>query len=83
MPWGRATRRVRGVNVKMTGSITFGSKAFIENVKARLNFRSKGRNVIEPGGEYQLRENLSSCKALFGGENEDIDLNNTYFWDAN
>ncbi len=64
------------------GSIAVGSKAFIENVKARLKFRAKGRDVIEAGEGYQLRENLSSYKALFGVENEDIDLKNTYFWDV-
>ena len=43
-----------------TGSIAFGSKAFIENVKAHLRFRAKGRDVIEAGEGYQLRENFSS-----------------------
>ena len=66
-----------------TGSIAAGSKALIENVKARLSFRAKGRNVIEAGEGYQLRENLSSYKALFGAENEDIDLKNTHFWNVN
>ena len=64
-----------------TGSIAVGSKAFIENVKAHLRFRAKGRDVIEACEGYQLRENLSSYKALLGVENEDIDLKNTYFWD--
>jgi len=63
-----------------TGSIAVGSKAFIKNVKTRLKFRAKGRKVIKAGEEYQLRENLSSYDALFGGENEDIDLENTHFW---
>ena len=65
-----------------TGSVAVGSKVFIENVKARLRFRARGRNVIEAGEGYQLRENLSSYKPLFGVENEDIDLKNTYFWDV-
>ena len=51
-------------------------------MKARLRFRAKGRDVVEVGEGYQLRENLSSYKALFGVENEDIDLKNTYFWDV-
>ncbi len=50
------------------------------NVKARLSFRAKGRNLIEAGEGYQLREHLSSCKALLVGENEGIDLKDTYFW---
>ena len=65
-----------------TGSIAVGSKAFIENVKARLSFRAKGRNVKEAGDGYQLRENLSSYKVLLGGENEDIDFKNSHFWDV-
>lgn len=32
-----------------TGSIAVGSKAFIDNVKAHLGFRAKGRDVIESG----------------------------------
>jgi len=66
-----------------TRSIAVGSKAFIENVKARLSSRAKGRKVIKAGEEYQLRENLSCYYALFGGENEDITLKNTYFWNVN
>jgi len=65
-----------------TSSIAVGSKVFVENVKARLRFRAKGRDVVEAGERYQLRENLSSYKALFGVKNEDIALKNTYFWDV-
>jgi hypothetical protein len=35
-----------------TGSIAVGSKGFIENVKAHLRFRAKGRDVIEAGEGY-------------------------------
>ena len=66
-----------------TGSIAVGGKAFIENVKARLSFRAKGQNVTEACEGYQLRENLSSYKALCWDENESIDLKNTYFGDVN
>ena len=65
-----------------TSSIAVGSKAFVEDVKARLRFRAKGRDVVEVGEGYQLRESFSSYKALLGVENEDIDLKNTYFWDV-
>ncbi len=84
---GWAVEQLQGAGKKRqnewTGSIAVGSKGFIENVKANLRFRAKGRDVIEAGEGYQLRENLSSYKALFGVENEDIDLKNTYFWDVN
>jgi hypothetical protein len=61
-----------------------GSKSFIESVKASLGFgfRAKGRDVIKGGEWYQLRERPAYYKALFEVENEDIDLENTYFWDV-
>jgi hypothetical protein len=49
-----------------TGSIAVGSRSFIENMKARLRFRAIRRDVIEAGEGYQLRENISSYKTLFG-----------------
>lgn len=54
----------------------------IENVKARLGFRAKGRDVIKGGEWYQLRESPAYYKALFEVENEDIELENTYFRDV-
>jgi len=65
-----------------TGSIAVGSKSFIESVKASLGFRAKGRNVIQSGEGYQLRESPSPYKVFFEAENEDIDLENTVFWDV-
>jgi hypothetical protein len=43
---------------------------------------AKGRDVIEIGEGYQLRESLSIYKAFFEVENEDIGRENTYFWDG-
>jgi putative transposase len=65
-----------------TGSIAVGSKSYIENVKAHLGFRAKGRDVIKGGEWYQLRERPADYKALFEVENEDIDLEITNFWDV-
>jgi len=59
------------------------SRPFIENVKVRLGFLAKGRDVIEGSEEYQLRESSGDYKALFEVENEDIGLGNAYFWDLN
>ena len=60
-----------------------GSKPFIENVKALLGFRAKGREVREGGGgRYQLREDTAQYKALFRVEKGNIDLENTYIWDV-
>lgn len=66
-----------------TGSIAVGSKSFIENVKALLGFRAKGRDVTGDGEGYQLREEPGLYKAVFEGENGDIGLQNTYFWGIN
>ena len=66
-----------------TDSIAVGSRTFIENVKALLGFRAMGRDVIEGGDGYQLREGAASYKALFGPEKRDIGPKNTYFWDTN
>ena len=60
-----------------------GSRAFVENVKNILGFRAKGRDVTEVNGGYQLRERSVPYGAPFGGENNDIGLENTYYWGAN
>jgi hypothetical protein len=60
-----------------------GSGAFVENVKSILGFRARGRDVIEVNDGYQLRERSVPYRALFGGENNDIGLENTYYWGAN
>jgi putative transposase len=64
-----------------TGSIAVGSRSFVENVKALLGFRAKGREVIEGGEGYRLREGPARYEALLGIEKEDIDLGNTFRWD--
>ena len=75
--------RAKNRQDEWTGSIAVGSKSFIENVKARLGFRAKGRDVIEGSEEYQLRESSGDYKALFEVENKDIGVENAYFWDLN
>ena len=65
-----------------TGSVAVGSKSFIESVKASLGFRAKGRDVIQSGEGYQLRESPMPYKIVFKAENEDIDPENTVFWDV-
>ena len=66
-----------------SSSIAVGSRAFVENVKSLLGFRAKGRDVIEGNEGYQLREGSVPYRALFGGGNNDIGLENTYYWGAN
>jgi hypothetical protein len=65
-----------------TGSIAVGSRSFVENVKARLRFRAKGREVIEVGERYQLREGPARYKALFGVEKDQIGPENSYPWNV-
>jgi len=65
-----------------TGSIAVGSRSFIENVKALLGFRAKGREVMEGDKAYKLREESAHYKALFVAEKDDIGLENTYLWDG-
>jgi hypothetical protein len=59
-----------------------GSRAFVENVKALLGFRAKGREVIEAFEGYQVREKLSPYYALFGVKKADISQENTNFWNV-
>ncbi len=60
-----------------TGSIAVGSRSFIENVRALLGLRARGREVKQGGAGYQLREDVAPYKALFGAEKDDIDPKNT------
>ena len=66
-----------------TDSIAVGSKSFIEKVKSLLGFKAKGRDVIEGGEGYNLREEAAPYRALFRIEKEDIGPQNAYFWDTN
>jgi hypothetical protein len=72
----------KGRQDEWTGSVVVGNKSFIEKVKASLGFRARGRDVIESGEGYQLRESPASYKAFFEAENGDIGLENTRFWDV-
>ena len=66
-----------------TGSIAVGSRAFVDKIKVLLGFRAKGREVIEAGEGYQVRESPASYNALFGAEKEDIGPENGYLWNVN
>ena len=66
-----------------TDSIAVGSRPFVEKVKALLGFRAKGREVIEGGEGYQVREESAPYNALFGAKKGDIGPENAYFWNIN
>jgi hypothetical protein len=73
----------KGRQNEWTESVALGSRSFVENVKALLRSKAKGRNVTEGGEGYQLREPNAHYKALFGAEKDDIGPENSYFWDIN
>jgi hypothetical protein len=62
-------------------SIAVGSEAFVRDTKERLGIKAVGREVIEEGGVYQLREPAISYKANFDGENAGLRQENAFFWD--
>jgi putative transposase len=71
---------LKGRQEEWTGSIAVGSKSFVENLKIRLGFRAKGRNITKTNEGYQLREDPTHYNSLSGGEKHDIGTDNTYFW---
>jgi hypothetical protein len=54
-----------------------GNSSFIEEVKALLGFRAKGRKIKEGGEGYQLKEGAAPYKAFFEAEKKDIGHENT------
>jgi putative transposase len=66
---------------KWTESIAGGSKLFIEDTKEKLGMKAHGREVIERDGAYQLREALEPYGYDFAPKNDDLRLENRYFWD--
>lgn len=60
-----------------------GSSSFVENAKALLGYRAKGRDVIGGDEGYQLREGSAPYKVLLGAGNDDITPENTYFRGVN
>lgn len=63
-----------------TGSIAVGSRPFVDKVKALLGYRAKGREVIEGGEGYQVREGSVLYNALFVAGKENIGPENSYNW---
>jgi REP element-mobilizing transposase RayT len=68
---------------KWSQSIAVGSKSFIEDIKAKLGIRAKGRQVGESGGSYHLRETQIPYNSDFAPENSDLRAENAYFWKDN
>jgi len=68
---------------KWTESIAVGSEAFIQNVKLLMGGMALGRKVLETGESFQLKEGQNPYIAHFGAKKNDIDVQNTYFWNQN
>ena len=64
-------------------SIAVGSKGFIGAVRLLLGVMAKGKKGLKAAEGYQLRDPSSPYKAYFDIKNEDIGVNNTYYWDIN
>ncbi|OGP91777.1 MAG: hypothetical protein A2Z19_04630 [Deltaproteobacteria bacterium RBG_16_54_18] len=65
---------------KWTESIAVGSKEFVEDTKDRLGMKACGREVIGGDGTYQLREVSEPYGRIFDSQNDDLRLENRYFW---
>jgi hypothetical protein len=65
-----------------TKSIAVGSKSFVENVKADLGFKAKGRGIIEEGEGFQLREEHNRYNVFFESKKDDIAYENSHFWEV-
>ena len=68
--------------ISLTDAINW-SRSFVENVKAPLGFKAKGRNIIEGGEGYHLRQEAAPYTDLFGAEKDDIAPENAYSWVTN
>ena len=55
-------------NDDWTASLAVGSKGFVERVKELLGFRAKGREVVEDGDGFRVREDTAFYSPFFGAE---------------
>ena len=66
---------------KWTESIAVGSKMFVEDTKEKLGIKAHGREVMGEDGTYQLREASEPYGCTFDPKNDNLRLENRYFWD--
>ena len=67
---------------KWTKSIAVGSKSFVKRVKTLLGALARGRKVREAAEAYQLREPSALYDSHFGVKNDDIEPENSYYWNV-
>ena len=69
-------------NEKWTKSIAVGSKGFVKSVKTLLGAMGRGRKVREAAEAYQLREPSALYVGHFGVKNDDIEPENSHYWNV-
>jgi hypothetical protein len=60
--------------------LAVGSFAFVENVKSELGAKDMHGEVIQAGGNYELREPTEAYAGKFTGKNEVLSAENTVLW---
>lgn len=68
---------------KWTKSIAVGNRDFIDEIKGTMGVMAKGRKCIEAEGSYQLREPSIAYGNQFVDKKDNIEPQNTYFWNIN
>jgi len=66
--------------MKRSTSIAVGGKAFVERLKSALIGSVSGRKVRQSGEAYELREPAIPYGTNLGAKKDDIEPQNTYFW---
>jgi len=63
-----------------TDSVAIGNHAFVKETFSHLGAQAKGRSIVGMGDVFQIREEIESYNALFGGQKRDIAPKNAYDW---
>jgi REP element-mobilizing transposase RayT len=67
---------------KWTESVAVGDMQFIGTVREELGIRAVGREVVESGASFELREPGVSYRYDFGVENDTLSSENAYPWNV-
>lgn len=70
--------KTNGREPTWTEGIAVGSRHFVEETKAQLGVKARGRVLHKAENIYELREPHSSYGADFGAKNDALSLENTY-----
>jgi hypothetical protein len=65
---------------KWTESIAVGNETFVKTTKEKLGGKALGREVIEAGDSYALRESPAPYQAILPQENCETRPENGYYW---